>query len=317
MSKSIFTLAWKSNWTGAKDGTAQGVAKQRLIETLSKSNERIINDPYADRFVIGASIIKLMGHKLNVWLAQKFAPGFHEHLVSRTRFIDDLIKKSAASGAEQYVLLGAGYDSRAHRLELPSSLRIFEVDQPEVQARKRSKLPKELPNSENVTYVTVDFTNQSLTKQLMDAGFDQSKSTVFTLEGVSQYVTKEAVSSTIKEMATLTQKTSSIFFISYVNELLNKNPEACFGKGYPNAAKRAKLITNLSAKAGEPWISFYGAEEIESVLSQNGYSIKENVTLKDLNSQYFAPVGRTLPENQLFYMEHFVVAKSIGYKESM
>ena len=317
MSKSIFTLAWKSNWTGAKDGTAQGVAKQRLIETLSKSDERIINDPYADRFVIGASIIKLMGHKLNVWLAQRFAPGFHEHLVSRTRLIDDLIKKSAASGAEQYVLLGAGYDSRAHRLELPSSLRIFEVDQAEVQARKRSKLPKELPNSENVTYVTVDFTNQSLTKKLMDAGFDQSKSTVFTLEGVSQYVTKEAVSSTIKGMATLTQKASSIFFISYVNELLNKNPEVCFGKGYPNAAKRAKLITNLAAKAGEPWISFYGAEEIESVLSQNGYSIKENVTMKDLNSQYFAPVGRALPENQLFYMEHCVVAKSIGYKESM
>jgi len=300
MSKSIFT----------KDGTAQGVAKQRLIETLARPDERIINDPYADRFVIGASFIKLMGHKLSVWLSQKFAPGFHEHLISRTRFIDDLIKKSATSGAEQYVILGAGYDLRAHRLELPSSLRIFEVDQPEVQTRKRAKLPRELPNSENVTYVTVDFTHQSLTKQLMDAGFDQSKSTVFTLEGVSQYITKEAVSSTIKEMATLTQKASSIFFISYVDELLNKNPEACFGKGYPKAAKRAKLIKNLSAKAGEPWISFYGAEEMESVLSQNGYSIKENVTLEDLNSVYFTPVGRTLPENQIFKLEHFVIAKS-------
>lgn len=300
MSKSIFT----------KDGTAQGVAKQRLIETLARPDERIINDPYADRFVIGASFIKLMGHKLSVWLSQKFAPGFHEHLISRTRFIDDLIKKSVTSGAEQYVILGAGYDLRAHRLELPSSLRIFEVDQPEVQTRKRSKLPRELPNSENVTYVTVDFTHQSLTKQLMDAGFDQSKSTVFTLEGVSQYITKEAVSSTIKEMATLTQKASSIFFISYVDELLNKNPEACFGKGYPKAAKRAKLIKNLSAKAGEPWISFYGAEEMESVLSQNGYSIKENVTLEDLNSVYFTPVGRTLPENQIFKLEHFVIAKS-------
>jgi len=300
MSKSIFT----------KDGTAQGVAKQRLIETLARPDERIINDPYADRFVIGASFIKLMGHKLSVWLSQKFAPGFHEHLISRTRFIDDLIKKSATSGAEQYVILGAGYDSRAHRLELPSSLRIFEVDQPEVQARKRSKLPKELPNSENITYVAVDFTHQSLTEQLMDAGFDQSKSTVFTLEGVSQYITKEAFSSTIKEVATLTQKASSIFFISYVNELLNKNPEACFGKGYPNAAKRAKLITYGSAKVGEPWISFYGAEEMESVLSQNGYSIKENVTLEDLNSVYFTPVGRTLPENQIFKLEHFVIAKS-------
>jgi methyltransferase (TIGR00027 family) len=293
-----------------KDGTAQGVAKQRLIETLAKSDERIINDPYADRFVLGASFIKLMGHRLNVWLAQKLVPGFHEHLISRTRFIDDLIKKSAASGIEQYVILGAGYDSRAHRLELPSSLRIFEVDQPEVQARKRSKLPKELPHSENITYVAVDFTHQSLTEQLMDAGFDQSKSSVFTLEGVSQYITKEAFSSTVKEVATLTQKASSIFFISYASELLNKNPEACFGKGYPNAEKRAKLITYGSAKVGEPWLSFYGAEEIESVLSQNGYSIIENVTLRDLNSRYFAPVGRTLSENQLFHLEHFVIAKS-------
>jgi methyltransferase (TIGR00027 family) len=300
MSESIFR----------KDGTAQGVAKQRLIESIAKPEERIINDPYADRFVLGASFIKLMGHKLNVWLAEKLVPGFHEHLISRTRFIDDLIKKSAASGVEQYVILGAGYDSRAHRLELPSSLRIFEVDQPEVQARKRSKLPKELLNLESITYVAVDFSHQSLTEQLMDAGFDQSKSTVFTLEGVSQYITKEAFDSMIKEMAALTQKANSIFFVSYASELLNKNPEACFGKGYPNAEKRAKLITYGSAKVGEPWISFYGAEEIESVLSQNGYSIKENVTLKDLNSRYFAPVGRTLSENQLLQLEHFLVAKS-------
>ena len=47
MSESIFR----------KDGTAQGVAKQRLIETLAKPEERIINDPYADRFVLGASFI--------------------------------------------------------------------------------------------------------------------------------------------------------------------------------------------------------------------------------------------------------------------
>ena len=117
-----------SNSIFRKDGTAQGVAKQRLIESLAKPDKRIINDPYADRFVLGAGLIKLMGHELSVWITQKFAPGFHEHLISRTRFIDDLIEDSAACGSEQYVILGAGYDLRAHRLELPSSLKIFEVD---------------------------------------------------------------------------------------------------------------------------------------------------------------------------------------------
>jgi O-methyltransferase involved in polyketide biosynthesis len=114
----------------------------------------------------------------------------------------------------------------------------------------------------------------------------------------------------IKELATLTQKASSIFFISYIDELLDKDPEACFGKGYPKAAKRAERIKYLAAKAGEPWISFYTAEEIGSVLSKNDFSIKENVTLEDLNSAYFTPVGRTLPENQIFKLEHFVIAKS-------
>tara|TARA_B100000214_G_scaffold68573_1_gene45744 strand:+ start:8761 stop:9669 length:909 start_codon:yes stop_codon:yes gene_type:complete len=294
-----------------KDGTAQGVAKQRLIETIAGPEKRVINDPYADCFVIGSGIIKLMGHRFNAWLSEKLAPGFHEHLISRTKFIDELVEKSSVDGIEQYVILGAGYDSRAHRLELPSSLRIFEVDQPEVSDIKLSKLPKELPNSENVTYVDVDFSHQSLTERLMDAGFEIGKSTLFTLEGVSQYITKEAVSSSIKEMAALTKDTSSIFFMSYVDELLDQNPEACFGKGYPNPAKKANLIKGLSAKVGEPWISFYSDEEIESLLLQNGYSIDKNVTLEDLNSLYFSPVGRTLKEDQIFKLEHFVVAKSI------
>ena len=299
-----------SNSIFVKDGTAQGVAKQRLIETIAGADKRVINDPYADSFVIGSGFIKLMGHKLNTWLSKKLAPGFHEHLIARTKFIDELIQKSAVNGTEQYVILGAGYDSRAHRLELPSSLKIFEVDQPEVSDNKLAKLPKQLPNSDNVTYVNIDFSYQSLTEQLIGAGFDQKKSAIFTLEGVSQYITKEAVSSTIKELASLTRDTNSIFFMSYVDELLDKNPEACFGEGYPNPAKKASLIKGLSAKVGEPWISFYNGAEIEDLLSQNGYSIEENVTLEDLNSLYFSPVGRTLNENQIFKLEHFVVAES-------
>ena len=301
MSNSIFT----------KDGTAQGVAKQRLIETIAGPDKRVINDPYADRFIMGAGLMKLMGHKLNLWLAKKFAIGFHEHIISRTRFIDDLIEKSATEGVDQYVILGAGYDSRAHRLELPSSLRIFEVDQPEVQDRKRSKLPKGLPNSENVTYVPVDFSHQSLTERLLDSGFDKTKSTVFTLEGVTQYITKEAFNSTMEEMAMLSQEASSIFVLSFVNELLNNKPEDCFGKGYLDPEKKANLIKDLSAKAaGEPWISFYSIEELEGLLAQNGYSIEENVTLEDLNSLYFGPVDRALSEDQIFKLEHFVIAKT-------
>ena len=297
-----------SNSIFRKDGTAQGVAKQRLIESLATPDKRVIYDPYADKFVAGAGLIKLMGHKLSVRLTQKFAPGFHEHLISRTRFIDELIEERAASGVEQYVILGAGYDLRAYRLELPPTLSIFEVDQPEVQARKRSKLPKKLPNAEHVNYVGLDFNRQSLTESLLSAGFDHRKSTVFTLEGVSQYIAKEAVSSTLQEVAALTRNISSTFFMSYVDQRLDTDPEACFGLGYPNAAKRANMVKQLSAKVGEPWISFYTSEEIQVLLAENGFSLDSDTTLEDLNQLYFTPVGRTLREDQIFKLEHFVVA---------
>ena len=293
-----------------KDGTAQGVAKQRLIESLAKPDRRIIYDPYAKNFVLGANIIKLMGHRLSVWLGNKIIPGMHEHLISRTRYIDDLIEKSTFANIEQYVILGAGYDSRAHRLKLPSKLKIFEVDQSEVQELKRLRLPDNMPNRESITYVDIDFNHQSLKEQLINVGFDQNKSTIFTLEGVSQYISREALDATLKEVADLNPNSNSKIFISYVNKLLKEDSKACFGKGYSKPEKAVSFITNSAAKMGEPWITFYSAEEIESILSQNNFTLIENKTLADLNSKYFTPVGRTIPENHIFKLEHFVIAES-------
>ena len=74
-------------------------------------------------------------------------------------------------------------------------------------------------------------------------------------------------------------------------KLINEKPETCFGKGYPNPIKKAETIMRLAAKVGEPWISFYSTEEINQVLSKNGFSSVENKILADLNSSYFAPIG--------------------------
>ena len=59
-----------------KDSTAEGVAKQRLIETLALPNKRVINDPYAARFVKGAGLIKLIGHKLKCLVGSKVSTWF-------------------------------------------------------------------------------------------------------------------------------------------------------------------------------------------------------------------------------------------------
>jgi methyltransferase (TIGR00027 family) len=300
MGNSIFT----------KDATAQGVAKQRLIESLAKANKRVIFDPYADRFVAGSSLIKLMGHSLSVWITKLFAPGFHEHLIARTRFIDDLVTDACAKDIQQYVILGSGYDLRAHRLSLPDNVQIFEVDQQDVQLRKQKRLPTSLQHKSNLTYVSVDFNHQVLSQQLLDAGFDQSKPTLFTLEGVSQYIPKEAVNATVAELRQLTEQSRAIFFISYVHEHLNSQPELCFGKGYVNAVKRANIIKKLAEKFGEPWISFYTPQQMKEMLKKNGFTLTEDKSLADLNVPYFAPVNRQLAEHQILKLEQFVVAKS-------
>ena len=98
--------------------------------------------------------------------------------------------------------------------------------------------------------------------------------------------------------------------MSYVSRLLREDPKACFGMGYSKPERAAKFITNGAAKVGEPWISLYSSKEIEDLLSQNSFTLIENKTLADLNSKYFTPVGRTIPENHIFKIEHFVVAKS-------
>ncbi len=290
-----------------KDGTAQGVAKQRLIESLANPGKRVIYDPFAHYFVFGTTLIKIMGHKLSVWLTKLMTPGFHEHLISRTRFIDDLIE--GQEGIEQYVILGAGYDSRPYRLKLPPTMMIFEVDQKEVQDLKKEKMPADTSNLNNVTFISIDFNTQTITERLLEAGFNPSKPSVFTLEGVSQYITKEAVDDTFKEIAELTKGQKTIFYMSYVDQLLKNNPEQCFGTGYKNATKKANLIQNLAAKVGEPWISFYTHEELKTMLTKHGFAITDDKALEDLNEKYFAPVERALPEHHLFNLERNLVAQ--------
>ncbi len=293
----------------SKDGTAQGVAKQRLIESLATPDKRIINDPYACEFVFGSGFVKMMGHKFCVWLSQKILPGWHEHLVSRTRFIDELVEESLINETGQYVILGAGYDTRAHRLDIPNLLRVFEVDQPEVQERKRKKLPDELLGNECVVYVPVDFSYQSLSERLIGSGFDSGKPTIITLEGVSQYISKEDFIALVQEVNSLTKNADVTFFVSYIDELFTTNPEECCGVGFEKAGEKFELVRALSAKTGEPWISFYTDTEIQKIFTVNGFTVEETTTLANLNSRYFTPVGRTVPDSQLFNLERFVVAK--------
>ncbi len=175
--------------------SAQGMATIRALEAERPSGARICYDPLAQEFVDSWSFSI---HRILAEAIERRAPGFIGFVVSRCRYIDDLLEKCLDNGIEQVVILGAGLDSRAYRFErLKGAARVFEVDQPATQAAKIARLKRilrEVPR--HVTYVPIDFNEETLDK-LVESGYTQGCKSLFIWEGVVAYLQPEAVDATL------------------------------------------------------------------------------------------------------------------------
>ncbi len=116
-------------------------------------------------------------------------------LVARERHVDEYLRTCLAEGIEQLVILGAGYDARAYRFKLElRGVRAFEVDHPATQQAKLKRLQHVLGRMPaQVVYVPVDFNTQTLGEQLAACGYDERLKTLFIWQGVTHYLTPEAV----------------------------------------------------------------------------------------------------------------------------
>ncbi|MEO6965089.1 MAG: class I SAM-dependent methyltransferase, partial [Acidobacteriaceae bacterium] len=91
-----------------------------------------------------------------------FSIALRAFLVARSRYAEDNLHRAVATGAQQYVLLGAGLDTFAHRNPY-AKLRVFEMDHPSTQAWKCELLERNrVATPAGLTYVPVDFERQSL-----------------------------------------------------------------------------------------------------------------------------------------------------------
>ena len=113
--------------------TAAGVAKIRFTELQAKNP--IVEDKFSSPFVLGSSIIRITGHRLQYFGFEALVPGLFDGIVARTKIIDETVLKAVKDGATQYVILGAGYDTRGHRLDLPANVKV----------RKRERIDPLLP----------------------------------------------------------------------------------------------------------------------------------------------------------------------------
>ncbi|HEX3014498.1 MAG TPA: class I SAM-dependent methyltransferase [Methanobacterium sp.] len=163
---------------------AEGIAMQRFGESSKPENGRICYDPYAVHFISPEIIEFGMKHpeeaKTLIENTEKLFPGLSSSIMARVRYFDDFVKKSIEKGIEQLVILGAGYDTRAYRIEELKVIKVFEVDHPNTQSFKIQKI-EEIFGSvpDNVVYVPVDFEEETFGQKLFDKGYNPSKKTLF------------------------------------------------------------------------------------------------------------------------------------------
>ena len=181
---------------GGVGATALGAAVCRLIEQAEPEVTRLFDDPVV-RDLVGAPIRWMLTFSFMRRFALSKMEGIYGLQVCRTRCIDDAVTDALAAGTDQFVLLGAGYDTRAYRLPGMDRVTAFEVDLPHVQADKLGKLRSHGRSTEKVTFIPIDFDKQSLQAAVAGTAFDSSKRSVIVWEGVTQYITEEAVRRTL------------------------------------------------------------------------------------------------------------------------
>src|SRR3954453_3493429 len=135
-----------------------------------------------------------------------FTGGFRGSIVARARFVEDLVVEQVERGVDQYVIVGAGLDTFAERrADLGDRLHVFEIDQPATQAWKRERLIElgfGVPDWLHL--VPVDFeTRESWWDGLRAGGFDPKRPAVVASTGVSMYLTKDATTALLGQLAAL------------------------------------------------------------------------------------------------------------------
>jgi methyltransferase (TIGR00027 family) len=265
------------NRTVGPDNTAVRTALWRALHVKADP------PPYVFEDVVG---LKLVAPDKDWWNRpdmSAFTQPFRASILARARFIEDLVAEKIAHGISQYVLLGAGLDTFAQRKpELASQLQIFELDQSGPQEWKRQRLiDVGFGVPPYLKLVPVDFeAGDDWKERLVASGFDTTQSSIVTSTGVSMYLTREAVTGTLRQVASLAA--GSTLVMSFLLPIEMLDPEIRFG--VERAAEGARA-------SGTPWISFFTPDQMLTLARDAGFKMVQHVSASDLAQRYFA--GRT------------------------
>ncbi len=208
----------------------------------------------------------------------EFSKPMRASIVGRARLIEDLFEREFKKGVTQYVILGAGLDTFAQRRpELSSKMQIFEVDQPGPQAWKKERLTAlgyALPSS--LHFVPVNFETQSWWDELLASGFDVTKPSVFVSTGVSMYLTLEANTETLKQIAKLIPGSTLAMTFMLTLDMLQ-----------PQERRTMEFVMRKADESGTPFISLFTPKEITQLGKECGFKEANYVLAEEIFKSYF------------------------------
>jgi methyltransferase (TIGR00027 family) len=277
---------------GRASFSAEVMALYRAAESARPEADRLYFDPLAKHFLHTPLRLLTRSRLMTDWaiwfFAERQAPGSVGIVLARSRYIDDCLRDCLAEGIEQLVILGAGYDSRAYRFEaLKDAVKVFEVDHPATQnakIRRLTSLLGSLPN--HVRFVPVDFAREDTACRLFERGYGRTARTMFIWEGVSYYLSPEAVDRVLAFVAGNSAEGSSMVFDYFVRISADKAAESGI------SLKKLDQIAQSARRQGEPVIFRLQTESVGEFLSSRGFQLKANVTALDLKKLYFLGANR-------------------------
>ncbi len=255
--------------TGKASKTALGVAIRRAAHQLMDLPP-VLNDPIAVR-LIGSGYRGKIGRA-----SHRVGRDLRAFVAARSRYAEDQLAAFVKRGGSQYVVLGAGLDTFAHRNPF-AGLRVFEVDFPATQQWKRALLAEaEIALPEGLTFVPLDFEDTTLDKGLSEAGFDRGAAAFFGWLGVVPYLTLAAFRATLGVIAQMPAGSGVSFDYAVAPETLS-----------PVGRKAFDALAGRVAAAGEPFRLFLTPEEMEAEICRMGFQRFEQLDSDHLNEIYF------------------------------
>ena len=260
--------------------TAEAVTLARAIEALRPEDQRVIDDPWAERF-LSAPARRALGAwsgTLTGRLLRRLDVVGTTWVPLRHRFIDEHLLASLDAGAEQVVLLGAGYDTRAYRFaDRLAGRPVYEVDLAAISRRKAEIIAAHADDfpAADVVRVEIDFETQLLEDRLAEAGFRAGRRTFFTWEGVPMYLTRDAVKATLDSVWRISGPGSRIAHDMWY---LVDDP------GLLGTAQR--IAPSALTLIGEPVTFAVHPEDMVDFMAHRGFAIVDTALATDLPARY-------------------------------